>query len=79
MSRTCVQRLSSIDMSILRMVQDMGVIDGLGNLMTQIECSNDRHVRARINRLQAAGLIDVQIPTMHGRGHKIVIRRRDGQ
>ncbi len=66
--------LSGMDLAILRVVDDHPC-HGLG-LLAQIVDANDRDwVRFRVRRLQAAGLVSMDVPPCFGRGHKIIIRR----
>lgn len=72
--RVCRREFSGVDLAILQVVQDHPH-SGLGDLALEIGCADTYHVRSRLIRLRQAGLINVEIPRMLGRGHKIIIRK----
>lgn len=61
---------------ILVIVNEQGVIQGVGALADAIPCNDPSWVREQLRRLQANGQLSY-LPSKGGRGHRSVIRKRN--
>ena len=66
---------SCMDLAILRTIEHEPCA-GEGRLMAAINVRGWTYIRSRLARLQRSGLVDLVPPPMHGRGYKMIIRKR---